>query len=215
MSPGYAGIEYFTSQIAVGGYTAATFGPVAAKFTAYVASTIGNGANVTIVSGGITDTPASLFIGRRRSLLQSQQTYASVQYQVGILAAYAANARSFMSSLGGASAANALSNAGLTKATSVELLSAPTLSGLTAQTVYVYTSSPSSSSSGCLGLSSKAGCSGAIAGIVIGAVLAACCCLIILYFTIFKKKNIETGQKSIVLMTSQSANPVAVSSDKV
>ena len=200
---GFTGVLYFQSTIAIGGYSASTFPAVSSMFTQYVATALSLPAgNVTIVAGGITNTPASLYIGRR---LMSQQ-FVSVTYQVAITTALSANARTFMSSAAGAAFSNALVSGGLTLTTSVELLSAPVLTGTSSATVYVYSApAPASKKSYiALGLGLGIGLGGGLI-ILLGLV----------YAFVLKKKNIEQGQKSAVMMVPAmaaapaTANPMA------
>ena len=191
---GYAGTLYYQSQIAIGGYSAASFGAVSSKFTNWVATTLSlPPANVTIVSGGVVDTPPSLYIGRR---LQSQ-AFVSVTYQVAVVTANAPNARTFMSSMAGASIANQLVSAGLTSTTSVELLSAPVLTGVNSAPVYVYSTTTTSNSKKAVQLGVGIG-----VGVGVGLILA----LVAAYFLVLKKKNIEKGQKSAVTLAPMGAS---------
>ena len=111
-----------------------------------------------------------------------------------------------MSSAAGAAFSNALVSGGLTLTTSVELLSAPVLTGTSSATVYVYSApAPASKKSYiALGLGLGIGLGGGLI-ILLGLV----------YAFVLKKKNIEQGQKSAVMMVPAmaaapaTANPMA------
>ena len=186
---------YITAALLLGGQqvTVAAFtNSVASQFAAAIASSISSSANTSVNVSIIGVTSASV-PGRR--LLQN---YVTLTYQVATTVASSTAVRTQMTYFAGTVAALALSSPATSLVVSLaELSQSPTITGVSSATVYVYSTSTTSSSNKKaiqLGVGIGVGVGGAL---ILGLVAA--------YFLHFKKKNIETGQKSAVTLAPMGA----------
>jgi len=189
---------YVVSTTLINGYTVASFGQTQANyFLAAVASVLSVPVSNTSIVNTAATQPATALSGRRH-LLQNQ---VYVTFQVGTPYSNSAQlVTSIAQNTIGQTFITALNNnrlTGVTSATSGGFF--PQIS-LQQQAVAFY-----STTTGCLGQSTSNGCKGAIAGLVIGLSLFTFCVLGLLYRFVLKKKNIEAGQKSAVMMTPVAA----------
>jgi uncharacterized membrane protein len=184
---------YVLASTTLSGYTSSTFGvPAREAFVSGVATLTGVPASwVTITS--FTDASS------RRHLLASAVL---VAFNVSTYSGSSQSA--LVSSLAAASTSGALLSsiqtaftvASLQPPTAVSAIPAASMQTFVAGQVVVTTQS----GNGCLAQKTIAACRGSISGLVIGLAAATACTGYMLYRLVFKRKNIEEGQKSVVML---------------